>query len=197
MVSKCKSLISLLPKFSVDGMFYAAALISALLMGSVFAAGSAQAQTASNVTITSEIKIERITTNAAGEQTAVLADPATASVVPGDTVVIVNSYVNVGASPATNFVSINPINANLAFVSVAEDWAELSIDGGRTWGKLEDLTVTEPGKIAVDAEPALTTMPADITRQALPADVTHIRWSFSRPIAPQERGQVSFRAVVR
>jgi hypothetical protein len=34
------------------------------------------------------------------------------------------------------------------------------------------------------------------SRAAVPADVTHIRWSFSQPIAAGSGGELSFRGVV-
>ncbi|MEM1131944.1 MAG: hypothetical protein AAGH53_03315 [Pseudomonadota bacterium] len=173
-----------------NGLFYALALGAASLAGSLFATTEAHAQTAnSNVTTTSEIKVVRTETDANGQENTVLADPNTAPVVPGDRIVIINSYQNTGSQPAANFVTTNPIHPALAFVSVDEEWAEVSVDDGQTWGKLNALTVSAENS---DAETSAT-----VTRNAAPADVTHIRWTFPKAIAPGEKGKLTFRAVVR
>ncbi|MEO1044396.1 MAG: hypothetical protein AAFX04_03030 [Pseudomonadota bacterium] len=182
---------------SANTLFYAVALATAAATGSLFAVSSAQAQTGTNVQTTSEIKIERVQTDSSGRETRVLTSPETAPVVPGDTVVVINSYHNVGSEPATNFVSVNPINPNLAFVSVAEDWAEVSVDGGKTWGQLNQLTILADPPEQDEAGPPAASPPTLVRRSASAADVTHIRWRFPQAIAPGEKGKLSFRATVR
>ncbi|WOE76195.1 hypothetical protein [Alterisphingorhabdus coralli] len=175
-----------------NGFFYALAFSAASFGGSLVGTSEAKAQSAnSNVSTTSEIKVERVETDANGQQKTVLSDPNSAPVVPGDRVVIVNSYQNTGSQAASNFVTTNPIHPALAFVSVDEDWAEVSVDDGKTWGKLNELTVAADRS---DEDAAATTT---VTRSAAPADVTHIRWTFPKPIAPGEKGKLTFRAVVR
>lgn len=190
-----------LSSLSANGLFYAVALGAASFTGSLFAfapvPAQALAQSAGNVQITSEIKIERTQTDSRGRETVVLTDPNAGPVVPGDSVIIVNSYQNVGNEPATNFISVNPVNPNLAFVSVAEEWAELSVDGGKTWGKLNELTVPSDPAEQQNAQTPAASPPLVINRPASPGDVTHIRWSFPEPIAPRAKGTLSFRAVVR
>ena len=56
-----------------------------------------------------------------------------------------------------------------------------SVDGGKTWGAKDKLQVK-------GADGAM--------RAALPADFTHIRWAFEKPLAPGESRAVSFRAKV-
>ncbi len=48
---------------------------------------------------------------------------------------------NTGALPAAGFRATNPMPGAVQFVSVAEEWAEVSVDGGNVWGKLAALKV--------------------------------------------------------
>ena len=58
---------------------------------------------------------------------------------------------------------------------------DVSVDGGKTWGKLSQLSVTKPGASA---------------RAAEAADVTHVRWVIP-VIAPGAAGTLEYHAVVR
>ena len=61
--------------------------------------------------------------------------------------------------------------AAVRFESVAEDWAEVSVDNGVHWGKLADLKVQTKGVAGTpDSERAATTQ-----------DVTHVRWVLRTP----------------
>ena len=58
----------------------------------------------------------------------------------------------------------------------------VSVDGGRQWGSLSELTVAE----------------TDGTRRAAqPADVTHVRWAFDKPVPAGGTGKLLFRGVVK
>ena len=76
--------------------------------------------------------------------------------------------------------------APIQFISVREEWAEVSVDGGVTWGKLAALTVT-PKQRQRKAQP-----PPPAARPATEADVTHVRWVFSDPIPAGAGGDVSY-----
>ena len=153
------------------------------------AGGVARAQTTqapSGVDLTSQIEVEQVLKAADGTDKIILADPGNVTVVPGDNLLFTLTYRNQGAQPATGFRAINPVPAAVQFVSVDEDWAELSVDGGQTWGRLDGLKVRATGTDGVVVE-----------RAAAPADVTHVRWIFAEPIASQAGGKVRFRALVR
>jgi uncharacterized repeat protein (TIGR01451 family) len=139
------------------------------------------------VTLTSAAMIERVTVDAKGVQKTVLKSPSQSVVVPGDKVIFTLSYANLGSEPAAGFRATNPMPGAVHFSSAAEDWAEVSVDGGQVWGKLDAL------KVAVAATP---TTPAS-TRAATAEDVTHVRWIFAQPIAPGAKGSVSYRGVVK
>lgn len=162
----------------------ASAPVTALL-----APTAAYAQTAapSPVTLTSDVKIERVETDAAGKEKITLYTPKDVAVVPGDTVVFTLEVTNTGSQPAAGFRATNPMPAAVKFTSVAEDWAEVSVDGGTNWGKLATLKVK--------AKDAAGT--AEVERSATAEDVTHVRWVFADAIAPGAKRTISYRGAVR
>lgn len=106
---------------------------------------------------------------------------AAESVVPGDTLVFTTSYRNEGSSAVNDFVIVNPVPNDLVLTDEAAAQNEVSVDGGKNWGRLSELTVAgDDGKVR----------PAGID------DVTHMRWIFAR-VAPSEKGEVKFSARVR
>lgn len=168
---------------------YALALAGATVSGAAPAGSEAfaQAAEASPVTLTSDVKIERVEVDPAGKEKVALFTPSQVAVVPGDRVLFTLTVTNTGAQPAAGFRATNPMPAAVQFVSVAEDWAEVSVDGGNVWGKLVTLTV-KPKDAAGTAE---------VERAASPADVTHVRWIFSDAIAPGAKRSISYRGVVK
>lgn len=151
-------------------------------------AGSAPAFAfANSVVLTSEAMIERTQIDANGKESQTLKQPKDVIVVPGDRVVFTLRYVNKGSDPAVDFRATNPMPGPVQFVSVAEDWAEVSVDGGATWGKLANLKITVKG---VDSA-------ADSLRPASAEDVTHVRWVFAAPIPPGAEGSVSYRGLIK
>ncbi len=170
----------------------------ALVFAGAMLSGTAQAQTApapaaapatapSPVTLTSDVKIERVETDAAGKEKVSLYAPKQVVVVPGDRVLFTLEVVNTGAQPAAGFRATNPMPAPVQFVSVAEDWAEVSVDGGNNWGKLAALKVT-----ATPVDGA-----APVERAADVADVTHVRWVFPDAISPGGKRTISYRGVIK
>ena len=174
-------------------------MITAFAAASMMLSGAAHAQTApapaapspavapSPVTLTSDVKIERVELDAAGKEKISLYAPKSVVVVPGDKVVFTLEVMNTGALPAAGFRATNPMPAPVQFVSVAEDWAEVSVDGGNNWGKLAALKVkTVP-----------TDGTAPVERSADIADVTHVRWIFADAIAPGGKRKISYRGVIK
>lgn len=133
-----------------------------------------------DVTLASEVFVERVQQDASGKEVKVLEEPKV--VVPGDPLVFVLSYKNAGGEPAANFVVTNPIPSAVAYVASESPGAEYSVDGGKSWGALAALTIAQPD---------------GTSRPALPADVTHVRWTFAQPIPAGAEGKLSFRGVVR
>ncbi len=166
---------------------YGLALIGSALFGSLIAAGSARAADADQVTISSEAKIERVETAKDGKERVVYKKPGEVVVVPGDKVVFTLSYANVGVLPATAFKATNPMPGPVQFLGAGEDWAEVSVDGGKNWGSLSKLTIMAK---AVEGQ-------SEAVRPATAEDVTHVRWVFSNAIAPGAKGSLSFRGVIK
>lgn len=147
----------------------------------------AQASERSPVTLTSDVKIERVETGPSGVEQVKLYNPGEIAVVPGDKVLFTLFVSNSGKEPASGFRATNPLPDAVRFTSVAEDWAELSVDGGSNWGKLADLKVKTK-----DAAGA-----TEIERAAGPDDVTHVRWVFPDAIAAGAKRSISYRGVVK
>lgn len=139
----------------------------------------AAAVAADNVSLTSKVLVERVKPGADGKPVTVREEPGV--VTPGDRLVVLLSYRNAGAQPATGFTLTNPIPAAVAFTGTDDSSAVLSVDGGKSWGPLASLKV-----VAADGS----------SRPAVAADVTHIRWSLRQPIPSGSTGELSFRGIV-
>lgn len=144
---------------------------------------AAPAQSKPGVKLTSSALIERTEKDAAGTEKKVMKTPAQVAVVPGDRVTFVLNYVNESTQAAAGFRATNPMPGAIQFMSVREDWAEVSVDGGVNWGKLSALTVTS-------GTPA-------VPRAAMQSDVTHVRWVFPAEIGPGKTGSLSYSGMVK
>ena len=140
----------------------------------------APALAANQVALDNSVFVERVTTDASGKQRVLLEEPKI--VVPGDRLVFVLNYRNASAQAADRFVVTNPMPSAVRFADTGDAQSIVSVDGGRTWGTIGTLTVPL----------------ADGTRRpAQPADVTHIRWAFQKPIPAGATGKLMFRGVVK
>lgn len=144
---------------------------SLLVAGPAFAAAPA-------VSLQGDVKVEKtVVENGAPKKVLVIPQ----KVLPGDKLVFSTSYRNGGAAAVDHFVVTNPLPKGVAFQSDGSANAEVSVDGGKTWGALAGLKVAD-GKGG--------------TRAAQAGDVTHVRWTVAT-IAPGGTGAVSYHAVVR
>lgn len=91
---------------------------------------------------------------------------------PGDRVVYLVRWVRKGGDGM--FTVTNPLPRTVAFQASADGDEQVSVDGGRSWGKLGTLRIGD--------------------RLATPEDVTHVRW---RIASPQASGQIAYSAIVR
>lgn len=184
------------------------ALVVAVLATGITAANVAQAapvaaaaQSAvdprSNVKIESIAQVERTEKEAGGAEVSKLYSPVDVKVIPGDRLVFTNSYRNTGSVPVTGFVVNNPIHAAVSFTEVEEHWAVVSVDGGKTYGKLVDLTIAMIPSETDEGDSTAADKETSTSRAALPSDVTHIRWIFPEAIAPGASGKLQFRGVVK
>ncbi|HMO75056.1 MAG TPA: hypothetical protein PKD99_08745 [Sphingopyxis sp.] len=139
-----------------------------------------QALAANQVALDNSVFVERVTTDANGKQRVKLEEPKV--VVPGDKLVFVLNYRNASAQPVDKFVITNPLPDAVRYADAGDSRPLVSVDGGKAWGLLTDLTVRQPD---------------GTTRPAQPADVTHIRWAFQQPIPAGASGKLMFRGIVK
>lgn len=108
------------------------------------------------------------------------------TVVPGDELLYTIYFKNVDRVPVDNIEITDPVpkatiyKDGSAFGSGTD--ITFSVDGGKTYARADDLTVTnEKGE----------------TRRAQAADYTDIKWIFRPKLAPGKTGTASFRAIVK
>ncbi|WP_374543532.1 hypothetical protein [Sphingorhabdus sp.] len=150
------------------------------MIAALMALAAAAPAISAPVELASDVFVEREQKRADGTVATVLEAPKL--VVPGDQLVFVVRYRNVGAQPATNFTVTNPIPRAVAFSGTMDGTEIVSVDGGKNWGILSQLKV-------VKADGNL--------RQAVPADVTHLKWTMNQTLAAGSAGKLVFRGVVR
>lgn len=148
-------------------------LTAALLMAAPFPA-------AAKMSLTSKVLVVHVVKDANGQSKTVREEPKL--VVPGDALHFEIQYANDAAGPAKDFVVVNPMPNGVEFVGNESAGADLSVDGGKTYGALSKLSVT-----GADGKP----------RAALTSDVTHIRWVFATDVAPNASGHVEFDGKVK
>ncbi len=91
---------------------------------------------------------------------------------PGDRVVTIVTWRREGAG--SQFTLSNPLPRSLYYQGSANDDEEVSVDGGKNWGRIGSLRTGD--------------------RLATPEDVTHIRW---RIMSKQASGKIAYSAIVR
>ena len=93
----------------------------------------------------------------------------------GDRVVYVVSWYRMGGTGA--FTVTNPLPRSVYYQGSADGSEEVSLDSGKTWGKLEQMRVG--------------------ARMATPEDVTQVRWHVAAEEAAQGSGEITYSAIVR
>lgn len=94
---------------------------------------------------------------------------------PGDRVVTVVTWYRLGGNGG--FTVTNPLPRSLSYQGSASDDEEVSIDGGRSWGRLGDMRIG--------------------ARQATPQDITHVRWHIPASRAAAGRGRITYSGIIR
>jgi len=152
------------------------AVVGVCVAGHAFAQAAAEGQLKLTNAVYQEVQV----TGADGKVTRKLV-PAT-RVAPGGEVIYEIEYANGGKRVATDVVISNPLPNELLFEDDSKTPAtDMSVDHGKTYGKLAQLTVT-----GADGKP----------RPARTSDVTDLRWVIPS-IAAGAKGKVSFRARVK
>lgn len=134
---------------------------AALLAAGIMLALQQPALAQNSGTLTSKIELEKITPAAEGKPSVKsYAEPDV--VVPGDRIRVTLTFTNAGAAPASGIAITNPIPNGLIFDGTADTTGfGVSVDGGKSFGPLDTLTVAAMGAAS---------------RAATTADVTHVRW---------------------
>lgn len=106
-------------------------------------------------------------------------------VVPGDKVGYRITYTNNGNESAESVVINNPVPAETAYIANSATGANstitYSVNGGKSFGKANELTVTEQGN----------------TRAAKAEDYSHIRWQLTQPVGAGASGKVEFKVRIQ
>ena len=96
----------------------------------------------------------------------------------GDKVVLLVDW---RAGHRSSFTITSEVPRNLSFRESARPMQEVSVDGGKSWGQLGEITLRDRfGR-----------------RPARPADVTHLRWRIHASEAALGRGNIAYSATVR
>lgn len=158
-----------------------AVITIALLLPTWTARAVAEDKNGVEIRVVDEVEV-KVKNDAGVEETKRV--PAT-KVPPGVAVIYTVHADNKGSKPATDVVVTDPIPEHMDYVdgSATSAGAKLtfSADGGKTWAA--------EGKLVVKG-------PDGLTRAANASEITHIRWQFTKPLAPGESRAVEFRARV-
>ena len=155
-------------------------VISMLLTAVMMAFASSAAFATTPLELKSDVFVERQVIRNDGSKSVVLEKPN--MVTPGDNLVFVVRYKNVGGSTASNFVVTNPLPSAVTFNGTSDGLEIVSIDGGKSWGILGTLRVTKADGIV---------RPATLT------DVTHVKWNLNQPLTAGAEGKLIFRGIVK
>ena len=151
---------------AIKHVFAAAALLAA-----------APAWAAEPVAVANQVYVEREVAGDTGK--ARVLEPASA-LRRGDRLVYVVSWKAAGAR-AERFTITNPLPRTVAYQRSAHGRELVSVDGGRSWGKLAALRVRDGRG----------------WRDATPEDVTHIRWHVPAQVAMAGSGKLTWSGIVR
>lgn len=132
-----------------------------------------------DIKVDTQLFVERVHTDINGRPRRVLASAD--RVAPGDQLILVVNWRNAGTQPLRGLAVTNPVPRGMQ-LATSDPAVLVSVDGGQRWGRLEELWLPTP---------------LGGTRRAVPADITHIRWTMPDPISPGESGRLSYRATVR
>lgn len=153
------------------------------IMAALLFLGSLVAWSNGSVDLKNEAFLEKEVVAQNGSKTKALVPVS--KVVPGEEVLYVITYHNKGTEVATDVVITNPIPKHMTYKTQdsekSEIKAELSVDGGKKWGDLANLKITDKLRKV---------------RPALPSDVTHVRWIIAGAIQPNEKGKVRLKAIL-
>jgi uncharacterized repeat protein (TIGR01451 family) len=161
-------------------------MLTVLIALALLAPAAAWTQQKGAIELKSIAEVEIAVKNEKGEKSIKRLDAATATKVPGDTVIFTTIYTNTGKQPATAVVIDNPLPEHMTYVDQSAEGSdtriEFSVDNGKTYGAPNKLTVKDA---------------AGNVRKATAADYTNVRWTLIKPVAAAGTGRVSFKAKIQ
>jgi uncharacterized repeat protein (TIGR01451 family) len=107
-----------------------------------------------------------------------------AKAVPGSEVIYTTRFTNQGKQPAGNIAITNPVPENTAYV------------GGSAFGANTAITYSLDGKAYATPDKLTVTTPEG-QRPALPAEYSHIRWTYQGDLPVGKTGEVGFRVQIK
>ena len=131
------------------------------------------------ISLSGSVMHEAVSFDASGKEVTKLVEPNT--IVPGDRLIFGTDYNNGSDEAVDNFVVTNPLPPAVRLAPDADTTLIVSVDGGKSFGTLSQLSV-----IAEDGG----------SRPAIQADVTHVRWTLPS-VAPGESGRLEYPAIIR
>lgn len=108
-----------------------------------------------------------------------------AKAVPGSEVIYTTRFTNQGKQPAGNIAITNPVPENTAYV------------GGSAFGANTAITYSLDGKTYATPDKLTVTTPEGTPRPALPAEYSHIRWTYQGDLPVGKTGEVGFRVQIK
>ena len=158
-------------------LFFSAIFLSSLFSTNVFSKDG-------EIVLTNKVLKQVIKKDKDGNTSYDYIEPKTA--LPGDIMLYIISFENIGTDPAEAIVINDPIpnNSKYRIDSATGNNTDItfSIDGGKNFGNPKDLVVRDKnGK----------------EWMAKPESYTHIRWVYKKSLAPGEKGEVSFKTKIK
>lgn len=126
-----------------------------------------------------QIFVERVTTDLNGRTRRILTNPDRLS--PGDRLIFVINWSNQGRHPIQSLAVTNAVRRGVD-PDPSDAAMQVSVDGGAHWGRLDQLWLATP---------------LGGTRRAVPADITHVRWTLPDAVPPGQGGRLTYRATMR
>ncbi len=162
-------------QFGIIRLLFAATLLSLFHLNAYAAPGA--------VEVVSIAEREVVTVKNGKKET--LRSPVVKAV-PGDEIIYITTFKNLTVKPAAHIVITNPVPNDSLYQAGSAIGANsaitFSVDGGKQYAAPDRLIVkTKEGK----------------TRPALPAEYTHIRWTYKGELGVGKQGEVSFRASIK
>lgn len=140
------------------------------------------ATSASALTATQTVEKEIVVQNPDGTESLVR-QPAE-MVTPGERVVYTLAYTNDQADPVNDIVLTMPVPAEVTYVEGSAERAGTTI------------TVSTDNGASYTPRGAAMVVEAGTPRRAEAADITHIRWRVTSPVAPGATDRLAFKAVL-